>query len=136
MHLCHVLQTCMLLSSITMHLLYCDCPSRTVLTHKSMKGANVAVRKFVFAITVAIVFAVAIAAVVGTNLLQRISTTLAEPDRANNQMIIISTNTSKSDPFVAISDPSLPQLKDRSLKVEKLIGGLSEPTSMTFIGGK
>jgi aldose sugar dehydrogenase len=101
-----------------------------------MKGANVAVRKFVFAITVAIVFAVAIAAVVGTNLLQRISTTLAEPDRANNQKIIISTNTSKSDPFVAISDPSLPQLKDRSLKVEKLIGGLSEPTSMTFIGGK
>lgn len=103
--------------------------------HNSKKRNNVAVSKFVFAVAAAIILAVAAAAVVGINQLQTVPS-LAENGKSANYDLIISTNTSSSDPFKAVSDPNLPRLKDSSLKVEKVIGGLSEPTSLTFVGGK
>lgn len=46
----------------------------------------------------------------------------------------ISTNIGSSDPFKPIADSNLPRLTDSSLKVEKVVEGLSQPTSMAFVG--
>lgn len=46
----------------------------------------------------------------------------------------ISTNGNSTDPFTPIPDQNLPALRDSSLKVEKVVEGLSAPTSMVFIG--
>jgi glucose/arabinose dehydrogenase len=46
----------------------------------------------------------------------------------------ISASKSSTDPFVSIPDSNLPRIGDPSLKVEKVVEGLSEPTSMVFVG--
>jgi aldose sugar dehydrogenase len=46
----------------------------------------------------------------------------------------ISIHTRQGDPFTPISDSNLPRINDESLKVEKVIDGLSAPTSMVFVG--
>jgi glucose/arabinose dehydrogenase len=46
----------------------------------------------------------------------------------------ISTDIGSTDPFKPIADSNLPRLTDSSLKVEKVVEGLSQPTSMTFVG--
>jgi len=44
------------------------------------------------------------------------------------------TSKNSTDPFTPIPDSNLPRLSDPSLKVEKVVAGLSEPTSMVFVG--
>jgi len=46
----------------------------------------------------------------------------------------ISASRNSTDLFTPISDSSLPTLRDSSLKVEKVVEGLSSPTSMVFVG--
>ncbi|MEM2141383.1 PQQ-dependent sugar dehydrogenase [Nitrososphaera sp.] len=46
----------------------------------------------------------------------------------------ISADKSPADPFTPIPDSNLPRLSDPSLKVEKVVEGLSAPTSMVFVG--
>jgi glucose/arabinose dehydrogenase len=91
-----------------------------------------AVRRAVFAVAGAIIVAAAIAAVAGT------WQTRAIPGITGDNIVtptdITFTATKAGDPFKAIPDSSLPRLRDPSLKVEKVIDGLTEPTSMTFVG--
>jgi glucose/arabinose dehydrogenase len=46
----------------------------------------------------------------------------------------ISADRSSTDPFVPIPDSNLPRVTDPSLKVERIVEGLSAPTSMVFVG--
>lgn len=46
----------------------------------------------------------------------------------------ISTSKNSTDPFTPIPDSNLPRLSDPSLRVEKVVQGLSGPTSMAFVG--
>ncbi|AIC14760.1 PQQ-dependent sugar dehydrogenase [Nitrososphaera viennensis] len=87
-------------------------------------------RKAVFAIAGAIIVAAAIAAVIGawqTRTVPGVTDNITSAD-------IISTTTGAGDPFKAIPDSNLPQLRDTSLKIEKVVEGLSGPTSMAFVG--
>ncbi|HVX03398.1 MAG TPA: PQQ-dependent sugar dehydrogenase [Nitrososphaera sp.] len=89
-------------------------------------------RKAVFAIAGAIVVAAAIAAAAGTLQIRTVPEVADSATSADN--VTISTAASSGDPFKAIPDFSPPQLYGSSLKVEKVVSGLSEPTSMTFVG--
>lgn len=46
----------------------------------------------------------------------------------------LSANKNSTNPFTAIPDSNLPRLNDASLRVEKVVEGLSRPTSMVFVG--
>nr|WP_294804397.1 PQQ-dependent sugar dehydrogenase [uncultured Nitrososphaera sp.] len=91
-------------------------------------------RKAVFAIAGAIIVAAAIAAAAGawqTRVVPGVTDSITSSE-------VISTVTgagSSGDPFNSIPDSNLPKLRDSSLKVEKVVEGLSEPTSMAFVGG-
>ncbi|MEO9363026.1 MAG: PQQ-dependent sugar dehydrogenase [Nitrososphaera sp.] len=89
-------------------------------------------RKAVFAIAGAIIVAAALAAVAGA------WQTRTVPGVTDNNItssdLISTTITNADDPFKPIPDSNLPKLRDSSIKVEKVVDGLSEPTSMTFVG--
>lgn len=46
----------------------------------------------------------------------------------------ISASKNSTDPFTPIPDSNLPRIGDPSLRVEKVVEGLSAPTSMAFVG--
>ncbi len=54
-------------------------------------------------------------------------------DRINTSDTISAVRSS-TDPFVPIPDLNLPRISDPSLGVEKVVEGLSAPTSMVFVG--
>jgi glucose/arabinose dehydrogenase len=88
-------------------------------------------------VTGILVFAVAIAAAIGAAQPNTVTNSLGSNSNNNNNASISIFSTNKSsivDPFKAIPDPNLPRLHDPSLMVEKVVDGMSEPTSMTFVG--
>lgn len=104
--------------------------------HNSKECIFGVVKKGIIFAVGAIALAAAIAAAIAA------SQTNNPPNEINDGLVndgidtdeTISADREQDDLFTPIQDSNLPSVNDPSLKVEKVVEGLSEPTSMVFVG--